>query len=79
MTDFVICVLTNLFRVYLISRFIRVFLRDEQSINDTGNGSDNRRLLHGCMYACFFLVNTAAYLVFHMAVVNFLCNRIPVR
>ena len=78
MTDFVICVLTNLFRVYLISRFIRVFLRDEQSINDTGNGSDNRRLLHGCMYACFFLVNTAAYLVFHMAVVNFLCNLIGI-
>lgn len=30
MTDFIICVTTNLFRVYLISRFIRIFLSYEE-------------------------------------------------
>ena len=78
MTDFVICVLTNLFRVYLISRFIKVFLSGETAIDDTKNGSDNRHLIHRFMYVCFFLVNTAAYLAFHMAVVNFLCNLIGI-
>lgn len=78
MTDFVICVLTNLFRVYLISRFIKVFLSGETAIDDTKNGSDNRHLIHHFMYVCFFLVNTAAYLAFHMAVVNFLCNLIGI-
>lgn len=78
MTDFVICVLTNLFRVYLISRFIKVFLSDEKAIDDAKNGSDNRHLIHSFMYICFFLVNTAAYLAFHMAVVNFLCNLVGI-
>lgn len=78
MTDFVICVLTNLFRVYLISRFIKVFLSDEKAIDDAKNGSDNRHLIHSFMYVCFFLVNTAAYLAFHMAVVNFLCNLVGI-
>lgn len=74
MTDIVICVSTNIFRIYLISRFINVFLKDEEYINDGQNINDHRHLMHGFAYICFFLVNTAAYLIFHMAVVNFLCN-----
>lgn len=78
MADFVICVLTNLFRVYLISRFIKVFLRDEEGINDEQNSNHRRHLIHGFAYVCFFLFNTAAYLIFHMAVVNFLCNLVGI-
>ena len=74
MTNIVICGLTNLFRVYLISRFIKVFLRDEEDTNDELNCNDSGRLIHTLAYICFFLVNTVMYLIFHMALVNFLCN-----
>ena len=78
MTDFVICVLTNLFRVYLISRFIKVFFSGEKAIGDAKNGIDYRNLLRCFLYVCFFLVNTAAYLAFHRMVVNILCNLIGI-
>lgn len=78
MTDIVICVSTNIFRVYLISRFIKVFLKDEEYINDEQNSNDHRHLIRGFAYVCFFLINTAAYLIFHMAVVNFLCNLVGI-
>lgn len=66
MTDFIICVTTNLFRVYLISRFIRIFLSDE--------GKDGSRMRHMLAYGGFFIVNTAAYLIFHRVWVNIACN-----
>lgn len=74
MTNIVICGLTNLFRVYLISRFIKVFLRDEEDANDELDCNDSRRLIHVLAYVCFFLINTGMYLIFHLALVNFLCN-----
>lgn len=74
MMKILICGLTNLFRVYLISRFIKVFLRDGENTSDELDCNDSRRLIHVLAYVCFFLVNTAMYLIFHMALVNFLCN-----
>lgn len=68
MTDFIICVATNLFRIYLISRFIHIFLGDEEDENCGG------RMKHILSYSGFFLVNTAAYLVFHTAWINIACN-----
>ena len=74
MMNILICGLTNLFRVYLISRFIKVFLRDGENTSDELDCNDRRRLIHVLAYVCFFLINTTLYLIFHMALVNFLCN-----
>ena len=68
MTDFIICVTTNLFRIYLISRFIHIFLEDEEKENC---GS---RMRHMLVYGGFFIVNTAAYLIFHTVWINIVCN-----
>lgn len=78
MTDFVICISTNIFRIYLISRFIKIFLKDEEYINSEQNGNEHRNLIHGFAYVCFFLINTTMYLIFHMALVNFLCNLVGI-
>ena len=68
MTDIVICISTNLFRVYLISRFMHIFLDDKEN----RNCSD--RLKAFMVYGGFFMVNTTAYLTLHMVWVNFVCN-----
>lgn len=72
MTDFIICVATNLFRIYLISRFIHIFLNNEVN----RNSSD--KIKHMLAYGGFFLVNTAAYLAFHMVWVNIVCNLVGI-
>ncbi len=68
MTDLIICVTTNLFRIYLISRFIHIFLEDEEK-EICGS-----RLRHMLVYGGFFIVNTVAYLIFHTVWVNIACN-----
>ena len=68
MTDFIMCVATNLFRIYLISRFIHVFFDNKADHNRSG------RIWHMLAYGGFFLVNTSAYLAFHMVWVNIVCN-----
>lgn len=68
MTDLIICIATNLFRIYLISRFVHIFLEDEEKRNC---GS---RMRHMLAYGGFFVVNTATYLAFHMIWVNVACN-----
>ena len=67
MTDFIICVTTNLFRIYIISRFMHIFLQDKNE-----NGSN--RMRHVLAYGGFFIVNTATYLAFHTMWVNVACN-----
>ncbi|MDE6642342.1 MAG: ATP-binding protein [Acetatifactor sp.] len=64
MLDFVICASTNLFRMYLIDRFIITFL---------GRLKENRKkeLL---AYACFYIVNTALFWEFHTVWINVLSN-----
>lgn len=68
MADIIICISTNLFRVYLISRFMHIFF------DDKGNRNCGDRLKALMVYGGFFLVNTAAYLAFHMVWVNVACN-----
>lgn len=68
MTDIIICISTNLFRIYLISRFMYIFWDNKE------NRNCGDRLKHFMVYGGFFLVNTAAYLAFHMVWVNIACN-----
>lgn len=72
MTDLIICVSTNLFRIYLISRFIHIFLEDEEDENCGG------QIKQMFVYAGFFLVNTVAYLVFHTVWINITCNLVGI-
>lgn len=51
-----------------------MFLRDGENTSDELDCNDRRRLIHVLAYVCFFLINTTLYLIFHMALVNFLCN-----
>ncbi|MCM1026713.1 MAG: ATP-binding protein [Roseburia sp.] len=68
MRDLILCVTTNLFRIYLISRFVHIFLED----GEKGNGA--RRMRHMLAYVGFFVVNTAVYLAFHTVWMNIACN-----
>ena len=68
MTDFIICVITNLVRIYLIGRFVHIFVDDE------GNQSSCSRMRHMLAYGGFFIVNTTAYLTFHTVWINIACN-----
>lgn len=78
MTDFFICVSTNIFRVYLISRFMKVFFDEDKRKNNGENLYNHILSLYDLVYVCFFLVNTTLYLFFHSAPVNFLCNIIGI-
>lgn len=64
MIDIIICVSTNLFRVYLIRRFMQIFFgcREEGKI---------KQIL---AYGGFFFINTVTYLIFHLVWVNIICN-----
>lgn len=72
MTDLIICVVTNLFRIYLISRFIHIFFRNE------GKDDCRRRMRRMPVYGAFFVVNTAAYLIFHTVWINIACNMLGI-
>lgn len=64
MLDFLICASTNLFRIYLIHRFVSVFFWKCRA--------GKRKGILVC--ACFYLINTALFFRFHTAWVNILCN-----
>lgn len=68
MADIIICAATNLFRIYLISRFIHVFLDDKENIDRSS------RIIHMLAYGGFFIINTATYLAFHMMWINVTCS-----
>lgn len=68
MINLIICVTTNLFRIYLISRFIHIFLKSEK------NEDCSNRMGHIWAYGVFFIINTAAYLAFHMMWINITIN-----
>lgn len=72
MTDLLICASTNLFRIYLISRFIHTFLGDEGKENRSG------RMIHMLAYGGFFAANTVSYLAFHRVWVNIFCNLVGI-
>lgn len=68
MFDIIVCALTNLFRMYLINRFIVVFL----------GKLEKGRIREFLVYTCFYLVNTALFLQFHTAWINVLCNLVGI-
>lgn len=70
MLDFIICASTNLFRIFLIDRFVSAFLGKEED-GDRKNGK-----IFVC--ACFFVINTALFWEFHTAWLNIICNLIGI-
>lgn len=76
MTDFVICALTNFFRICLIDRFVAAFLGKKEDKEGGGN-TRGLVLLRGRKYlvcACFYIANIALFWKFHTAWINILCN-----
>ena len=64
MVEDVIYIVTNLFRVYVIFRFMRAFFREA--------GENKKKEL--LAYGIFFVANTTLYLWLHLAWVNMTCN-----
>ena len=63
MLDFMICALTNLFRIFLIGRCASVFL-----------GVDVDKKKKHIVYGCFFVINTVLFWEFHTVWINMICN-----
>ena len=68
MVDFVICALTNFFRMYLIHRFIAVFLSKSQI--------DKKKEI--AVFLCFYIINTAMFWEFRTVWINVLSNLIGI-
>lgn len=64
MLDFIICVITNLLRVYLIYRFAEVFLGKAET--------EKNKVL--CVCAVYYIINVALFWIFHTAWINIVCN-----
>ena len=63
MSDFVICALTNLFRIVLVDRFVSIFL-----------GKEEKKNVKLVVCICFFLINTALFWIFRTAWINIFSN-----
>lgn len=68
MIDSIICMGANAFRVYLISRFMKVFFKPEKT------GSRTIILAYGIFYAA----DTFLYLILHTAFINIVCDFVGV-
>ena len=68
MFDFMICAITNLVRIYLIYRFVNIFL-----------GKTTKRKEH-ILFVCagFYVANTALFWIFHTMWINMVCNLIGI-
>lgn len=64
MFDFIICAATNFLRIYLIYRFIKIFIGI--TVQERG------RIFFA--YASFYIINTALFWIFHTAWINIACN-----
>lgn len=64
MMNLLVCVVTNLFRIYLIRRFIQIFCPDAWI-------EKKKELL---FYIGFFFLNTGLYWIFHLTWVNLISN-----
>ena len=63
MLDFMICALTNLFRIFLIGRCASIFL-----------GVDVDEKKKHIVYGCFYVINTVLFWEFHTVWINMICN-----
>ncbi len=68
MIDFLICVSANFFRIYLINKFVSIFLGK----NEVGKGKKF------AVSACFYVINIVLFLQFHTAWINIICNLIGI-
>lgn len=64
----IICMGANAFRVYLISRFMKVFFRTEET--------SSRKII--LAYGLFYAVNTFLYLTLRTAFINIACNLVGI-
>ena len=64
MTDVILCAASNLFRMYVISRFMKTLIGEPRA---------SRKMLFFA-YGTFYVVNTALFLLLHLSWVNLLCN-----
>ena len=67
MLDFMICALTNLFRIFLIGRCASVFL-----------GVDVDKKKKHIVYGCFYVINTVLFWEFHTVWINMICNLVGI-
>ncbi|MCM1539970.1 MAG: GHKL domain-containing protein [Blautia sp.] len=68
MLDFIICAASNLFRMYLINRFVVTFL----------GRLEKNKIKEYLIYICFYIVNTALFWEFHTVWINVLCNLVGI-
>ena len=68
MVNTVVYILANLFRVYLIYRFVSIFFSEIHL----------EKKIVRLAFASFFVINTSLYLVYHLAWVNIICNLLGV-
>lgn len=68
MIDIVICLITNFFRIYLIRKFIYLFVKEIKT----------EKIKETIAYSTYFIINTILYLVFHFVWINFLSNIIGI-
>ena len=64
MFDFVVCVLTNFFRIFLLNKFVSAFLGKDE----------NRKTKKIFVCSVFFVINTLLYWEFHTVWINMVCN-----
>lgn len=67
MLDFILCALTNLFRIFLIDRCVSVFL---------GTAAEKKKKRIVC--ACFYVINTMLFWEYHTVWINMVCNLIGI-
>ena len=63
MLDFMLCALTNLFRIFLIGRCASIFL-----------GIDVDKKKKHIVYGCFYVINNVLFWEFHTVWINMICN-----
>lgn len=68
MVDLMLCILANLFRIYLVRRYINLFL----------GKSRYAKLQEVVAYVSFCIINTVLYLTFHLALVNVFSNLVGI-
>ncbi len=64
MFDFALCALTNLFRIFLIDRFVSIFLREKEE----------KKNIKVMVCVCFFIINTVLFWKFRTAWINIFSN-----
>ena len=68
MMDIIVCAGSNLFRMYVTYRFIRIFLEETKL----------SRVKEVACYLLFWIVNTALYLLFQRVWINIVCNLVGI-